>query len=138
MLKCTFLREYTKVDKNNQPTVRFVYAVTGSKEDMAQYKKIQGEFYRVDDKTGAVLYNTGRAFIGSVGKLGFKFDGSGVFQDNSEISQLKSIAEQHGANFGELLLKAKIDQMLGGNTPAPVAETPAEEPSNDATDVGKL
>ena len=138
MLKCTVLREYTTVSKaTGKPVVRFVYAVTGSKEDMATFKKIQGEYYRVDDKTGAVLFNTGRAFIGNVGKLGFKHDGSGVFQDNSEINQLKSIAEQHGANFGELLVRAKIDQMLGGNTPASVAESPSPE-NADATDVSKL
>jgi hypothetical protein len=115
MLDCKYLREYVKNGKT-----RFVYAVTGSKEDLATYKKIQGEFHRVDDKTGAVLYNTGKAFFGGKGKLGFKFDGTGVYQDNSQMSQLQSVAEQFGGNLGQELIKASISQMLGSNAPAPV------------------
>lgn len=129
MLKCTKIREYMK---NGKP--RFVYAVSGSKEELAKYKKIQGEYYREDDKTGAPIYNTGRAFIQKTGNLGFTFDGTGVYQDQSELNELKSIAEQTGANLGDILLKARVDQMLNGNS-APAPTAPVAE---DTQDVSKL
>lgn len=37
-------------------TVVFRYTITGSKEEMAEYKKIAGEFYREDENTKEVLF----------------------------------------------------------------------------------
>tara|TARA_R110000868_G_scaffold126384_2_gene333419 strand:- start:57 stop:413 length:357 start_codon:yes stop_codon:yes gene_type:complete len=109
MLKATFLRDY--VSGNGNPT--FVYAVSGEKEGLKAYEKAQGKFYRVDEKTGEILWFTTR-FIGDAGKLVITSNGN-VVADMSAFRKAESLATQFGGNLGEQLAKQAAINLLGGS-----------------------
>jgi len=48
MLTAKFKSSYRKMDKNQQPTTVFVFAVTGTAEELAKYKEAQGEHYKAN------------------------------------------------------------------------------------------
>jgi len=126
-MKIKMIRSYRS--KKGNPT--FVYGVTGSAEDLAKYKDIQGGFYREDDKTGQPLWFTTRC-VGENGDLIITTNNK-IVPDMSKFDQASSIAAQYGGNFGEELAKLTAMQILGHSAPAPaqpVAEqAPVVEPA---------
>lgn len=122
-MKGQFLRNY----KNEKGTTVFVYAVSGTDEELETFGAIQGTKLRNDKDTGKPLWFTIRYVADNVA-LNFNKDETSVYADTSELDKAQSIAEQYGANFGEILVK----QMLGAKAAqaAPV-QTPAPAESND-------
>lgn len=110
-------RSYRSANGN----VTFVYAVTGSKEDLAAYEEIQGSFFRKNEETGQPLWFTTRC-IGQTGKLVITTNNK-IVPDMSEFDQAASLAAQYGGNFGTELARAAAQKLSGR---APQADDPAE------------
>ena len=128
-MKISLLRSYRS--RNGNPT--FVYAVSGTAEQLEQFKQAQGEYYREDDN-GTPLWFTTRC-VGNHGKLIITTNGN-IVPDMSAFDQAASIAAQYGGNFGQELARMSAQQILG-HTPAPPAtdasaeETPQAEDNQD-------
>lgn len=132
-MKVRLIRSYRS--KNGHVT--FVYAVSGTKDQLASYKETQGDFYREDDKTGSPLWFTTRC-IGQTGTLLITTNGN-VVPDMSKFDQAASLASQYGGNFGQELAKAAA-AMLTGATPVAEATTAlAPEPlPEDTADLSNM
>ncbi len=127
-MKIKLLRSY----RSKQGNVTFVYTVSGSTEDLAKFKAVQGEYYREDTTTGAPLWFTTRC-VGDTGKLIITTNDK-VVPDMSAYDQAASIAQQYGGNFGHELAKAAASRILNMGT---ASTAPAEVPAN-AVDPGAL
>jgi len=121
------LRSYRKLDKNGQPTTVFVYAVTGTDAELAQYKETQGANYRESDD-GEPLWFTTRA-SGDRPVLLFTSKGQ-VVPDMSAFDKAASLAKQYGGDLGAELAKVAAAMLVGSKTVAPVKPTvdPVEPP----------
>lgn len=117
-MKVSLLRSYRSKNGN----VTFVYVVTGSESQLAEYADAQGEHYREDDTTGKALWFTTRC-IGDDGTLIITTNGN-VVPDMSEFDKQASLVEQFGGNFGEALANAAVANLLG--TKAAPASAPAK------------
>jgi len=120
MLKINYKREY--VSKAGNPT--FVYVVKGSEKALAEFKSIQGDYYREDDTTGEALWFTTRA-VGPSGSLIITSNGN-IVPDMSKFNQAASLAKQFGGNLGTELARAAAADLLGLNS----STAPAEVTSN--------
>jgi len=101
----------------------FVYSVSGTEAQLADFATAQGENHRVDDVTGEPLWFTTRC-VGDNGTLIITSNGK-VVPDMSEYEKAASLASQYGGNFGEQLAKMAAERLLGhSSTPAvaPVAQ----------------
>ena len=127
------IRSYRSKNGN----VTFVYAVSGSTQQVETYKEAQGEFYREDD-AGTPLWFTTRC-IGDNGKLLITTNGN-IVPDMSEFDKAASIAQQYGGNFGTELAKASAAKILGGApTEAPAAPTqPTSVSAEESTDIEQM
>lgn len=114
-MKVTLVRSYRS--KNGHVT--FVYKVTGSATQMAEYKKSQADFYR-EDESGNALWFTTRC-IGQSGKLIITTNGN-VVPDMSAFDQASSLASQYGGNFGAELARAAAESLVSGNNIPPQAQ----------------
>lgn len=138
-LKIKLLREHRS--KNGR--VVFDYAVSGSPEDLAKYKAIQGVNYREDTATGVPMYFTTR-FVGATGQL-IITQNNKIVPDMSAYDEAASIASQYGGNFGQELARIAAERLLNVRTAvapreaaAPAATSqPAEEPAtSEKEDLG--
>jgi hypothetical protein len=112
--------------KSKNGNTVFVYAVSGTEKQLADYKEKSGEFYREDDK-GQALWFTTRC-VGITGKLIITSNGK-IVPDMSEFDQAASIAQQYGGNFGQALANLAASKLVGGGTP--VQATPAVQPQDN-------
>lgn len=115
MISVKYSRDY--VSKAGNTT--FVYTVDGSKEELAQYQKAQGKFYREADgkgqePAGTPLWFTTR-YIGEAGKLVISNKGN-VVADMSEFRKAQSLSEQFGGDFGQEIAKVSAQNLLGGKS----------------------
>mgnify|MGYP001004127354 CR=1 FL=1 len=124
-MKAKSVRNY----KKSTGTTVFVYELTGTTEELARYAEIQGEFHIIDEKSKKPLYFTTR-YVGENVNVLFNQAGDKVFPDTSEMDKVKSLAEQHGADFGALLVQSQLQSMFASK-PAVTAEAPVEEPADD-------
>lgn len=127
-MKIKLLRSY----RSKQGNVTFVYTVQGSTEDLANFKRVQGEYYREDTVTGTPLWFTTRC-VGDTGKLIITTNDK-VVPDMSHYDQAASLAQQYGGNFGHELAKAAAARILGAGQ----ASTAPAEVSAPAVDPGAL
>ena len=125
-MKAVSLRNYKKAETG---TTVFVYALSGTSQELAKYLEIQGDKHVVDDVTGKPLYFTTR-YVGEAVSVLFNRAGDKVFPDTSEMDKIKSLAEQHGADFGTLLVQSFLGNMTSKKAPVQ-AETPVQEESTD-------
>lgn len=101
---------------------RFVFEVTGSEKDIAEYKKAQGDFYQEDKKSGKPLfYSFNCAPDGS--KLVITEKGK-IFADDTEIRKAKSLVAQFGGDLGAAYAKEMASKLSGNKKPD--VEEPAE------------
>lgn len=105
-MKVTCARTYRS--KNGTPT--FVYTVKGTKEELASFKKAQGDYYR-EDEEGSPLWFTTR-YIGEEGTLMITSNGN-VVPDMSEFDKQASLVAQYGGNFGDILAQDGIKKLKG-------------------------
>lgn len=117
MLYIKSIRSYTSPKGNKV----FVYAATGTKENLDKFKALQGENYREDEK-GTALWFTTRS-VGPAGELIFTTNNK-IVPDMSKFDQAASLAKQYGGNLGEALAKAAAEQLLGSK-PAVVPDAQA-------------
>jgi hypothetical protein len=110
-LNAKFVRSYRAKGKG---TVTFVYSVSGSEENIKEYKRIQGDFLREDD--GKCLWFTTR-FVGNNAKL-ILTEKDNVVPDMSAFDQAASLATQYGGNLGQELARTAAAQLLGGGSPS--------------------
>lgn len=121
-MKITFLRNYRKAETGNMV---YVYGVSGTPEQLEAFKEAQGDNYKVDEETGAVLWFSTR-YIGDAGQLSISRNGK-VFADTSEFDKANSLCEQYkGTALGDQLARVMAEKLLdslgGGKTSAPVAK----------------
>jgi hypothetical protein len=84
----------------------FVYRVTGSPENIARYKELQGGNL-VEETPGKPLYFTQFA-LGAEGQL--ILGETRIIPDRSHLDMAQSLAAQYGGNLGETIAQ----QMLKG------------------------
>jgi hypothetical protein len=122
-----FLRSYRKLSKAGSPLTVFVYAVTGTDEQLAQFKANQGPNYRESDD-GEPLWFTTRV-AGQKPKLLFTSKGA-VVADMSAFDQAHSLASQYGGSLGAELARRASEMLMTGSAPGSTgsAETPEDKP----------
>jgi Tfp pilus assembly major pilin PilA len=107
-MKIKAIRSYTSKNGNKV----FVYAVSGTKEQLEKFKAAQGENYR-QAEDGTPLWFTTRS-VGAQGELIITTNGK-VVPDMSAFDNAASLAKQYGGNLGEELAKAAVAKLLGAN-----------------------
>ena len=121
--------------KSKKGNVVFVYTVTGSDEQIEQFKVAQGDNFR-EDENGKPLWFTTRC-VGNSGTLIITTKGN-IVPDMSQFDQANSLAKQYGGNFGQELARMTAEHLLG---PAPRQASQApivvvNEPPADGTGSG--
>lgn len=93
---------------NGQTQITFRYIVYGNAEELAEYKRIQGAFYRTNDKKQP-LYFSAQPFpmplplcISIHGKL---------FVDTSDLDMAQGLIEKYG-KAGEIMAKDCLDRAM--------------------------
>lgn len=117
-MKIKLIRNYRKQDKNGKLITVFVYAVTGTDEQIKAYREAQGENLRESD-SGELLWFSTR-FVGETGTLLTTSKG-GYAADMSKFDQAASLAEQYGGNFGQALATAAAANLISSSKSASVA-----------------
>lgn len=125
IMKIKAIRSYTSKQGNKV----FVYAVSGTKEQLAKFKEASGEFYR-ESEDGTPLWFTTRS-VGDNGELVITTNGK-IVPDMSKFDQAASLAKQYGGNLGEELAKHAASALLG----KPNVEVPQAQPQAKADDAG--
>jgi len=105
-MKIKLIRSY----KSKQGNTVFVYAVSGTKEQLEAFKTASGDFFREDEK-GNPLWFTTRC-IGQSGSLIITAKGK-IVPDMSAFEQAASLAKQYGGNLGNELAKVAAATLLG-------------------------
>jgi hypothetical protein len=118
-MKINLTRSYRSKNGN---TV-FVYAVSGTTEQLKQFAAAQGDNHRVDEATGTPLWFTTRC-VGQTGMLIITSNNK-VVPDMSQYDQADSLAKQYGGNLGQELAKAAAEKLIGASAQA---VTPANTP----------
>lgn len=121
------IRSYTSKQGNKV----FVYAVSGTKEQLEKFKTASGEFYR-EDEQGNPLWFTTRS-VGNTGELVITTNGK-IVPDMSKFDQAASLAKQYGGNLGEELAKHAAAALLG----KPTVAAPQAEPEAKADNLGEI
>lgn len=130
-MKITFLRNYRKAETGNMV---YVYAVSGTPEQLEAFAKAQEDNHVVDEETGMPLWFSTR-FIGDAGQLSISRNGK-VFADTSEFDKANSLCEQYkGTALGEQLARVMAEKLLEGLSTGKTA-TPAVKPAG--ADISKL
>jgi len=122
-MNITFSRNYVKKDTGNDV---FVYVVTGTPEQLEAFKSAQGSNYRVDQKTGEILWFNSR-YVGETGKLIITSNNK-VVADTSAFAKAKSLSAQYGGNFGQELARASAMALVSGlSKPSASVSTPSAQ-----------
>jgi hypothetical protein len=120
-------RSYTSKQGNKV----FVYAVSGTKEQLEKFKTASGEFYR-EAEDGTPLWFTTRS-VGNRGELIITTNGK-IVPDMSKFDQAASLAKQYGGNLGEELAKHAAAALLG----KPTEQAPQAQPEAKSDDLGAI
>lgn len=130
-MKITLSRSYKKLNKKGVLITMFVYMVSGSEQQLADYKAAAGDHYREDDDGNPIWFSSN--YVGKTGKLLITTKGK-IVPDTSEFDQAASMAAQYGGNLGQALANAFASQIVGrpvGNTVAPVSTDPVPDDKLD-------
>jgi hypothetical protein len=99
--------------KSKNGNTVFVYTVSGSEKQIAEYKEAQGDQFR-ETENGEALWFTTRC-VGNTGTLIITSKGK-IVPDMSAFEQAASLAKQFGGNFGQELARASVAQLLGNQS----------------------
>lgn len=119
-MKIKAIRSYTSKNGNKV----FVYAVSGTVEQLEKFKAAQGENYR-QAEDGTPLWFTTRS-VGAQGELIITTNGK-VVPDMSAFDNAASLAKQYGGNLGEELAKHAVAKLLGANPDSVPQAIPAKQ-----------
>jgi hypothetical protein len=125
-MKIKFLSSY----RSQKGNTTFRYEVSGTPEQIEEYKAVQGEFFREDTTTGKPLWFTTR-FCGNSGTLilAGKEGAKRYVPDMSAFEKADSLAKQFGGSLGNELAKHAAAELLGTKpAPVPADNVPAEPP----------
>jgi hypothetical protein len=86
-------------------TLVFRYSVSGTTEEIEQYKEAIGDNLVLDDNTGKPLYFTTRYVADNI-KLLITSEGK-VATDDTEIAKLQSLVETYGVDVARLMMLSK-------------------------------
>lgn len=101
------IRSYVKPGSGN--TV-FVYGVTGTPEELAKYKEVQGANYKEDENGNPLFFTTN--FAGDSCEL-IITQKNKVIADMSDFAAAASLSKQFGGNLGQELARAAAERLLG-------------------------
>lgn len=101
------IRSYVKPGSGN--TV-FVYGVTGTPEELAKYKEVQGDNYKEDENGNPLFFTTN--FAGDSCEL-IITQKNKVIADMSDFAAAASLSKQFGGNLGQELARAAAERLLG-------------------------
>ena len=121
MLKAKKIRSYTKAGTGN--TV-FVYAVSGTPEELARYKEAQGANYKEDENGNPLFFTTN--FAGDSCDL-IITQKNKVIADMSDFAAAASLSKQFGGNLGQELARAAAEKLLGHKQASVPQSVPAKE-----------
>lgn len=108
-LKAKFHGNYRKsTTVQGVPTVVtvFRYTVDGSASELKEYEEIQGDNYKIEEKSGKPLYFTTRYVADNV-ELTISENADGekrIVVDDSEFAKLQSIVDTYGESVARLML----------------------------------
>lgn len=134
-MKAVFLRNYRKANTGN---VVFVYKVTGSKQQMEQYKTAQGEYYTEDAKDGILWFSP--QFVGQSVELLITSKGK-VVADMSKFDMAQSLVNQYQGALGAEIAKQAVSMLLGsefGPQSVPASEPIQIEEPKESEDLDNL
>ena len=106
-----FNNSYPKRDKNGKMQDVFVYAVKGTAQELADYKKAKGDQYREDKETGRPLHFS-LSYVGETCDLLITSNGN-VVADNSKMRKAANLVSQY--DFLKDQLAAQLLEGLGIN-----------------------
>lgn len=128
--------------RNSNGTIVFVYKVSGTKSQIAQFVEAQGEYikYEDNDETKSPLFfNT--SYAGESGSLIITQAGKVVI-DNTEANKMASLIEQHkGTALGDALalqLATKMMKEMSSKSSAPAEKVATPTPENSVEDLDAL
>ena len=105
MLKATHIRQYRKRDGK----MVFVSKVTGTPEEIVEYTKSKGEFFRKDEKTGDILLFSNRFNGESVNLI--KTEKGEFIADTTENDKLANLTAQYGIDVAkQIMAKQEAEQ----------------------------
>lgn len=125
-MKATFARTYVKKETGNDV---FVYSVTfANEEEHNTFKAAQGSNYRVDAKTGEILYFSSRYHGEAIDLI--VTSNNKVVADTSAFAKAKSLAAQYGGDFGQELAKASAQSLVAGLIKPSAQTAPTAQPTD--------
>ena len=126
-LTIKFQRSYRKAGKTPGAPSRliFVYLVTGTAEQITEFRDIQGANLREDEK-GNPLFFTGR-YAGETATLSLNHAGTDYYVDNTEMDKQASLVAQFGGNLGQAIAMQIAAQAAGRVQQPPPAAPAATE-----------
>lgn len=123
-MKVKFLRSY----RSKKGNTTFVYTVSGTKEQLAEYQEHQGDNFRESDDGKALWFTT--RFCGDSASLVLTTGETPRYiPDMSAFEKAASLSKQFGGDLGQELAKQAAADLLGGNSAAqPAAQTTQAAP----------
>ena len=117
--------EYISMYVNERGNEVYRYKVSGSPDAMLAYEEAQGDYYRVDEKSGNVLWFTSR-YVGEQATLIVNPDNNKIYADMSEFKKVASLSSQFGGQLGAEIAKQAVSKLLGRSNAASVANKEAQ------------
>jgi hypothetical protein len=108
-MKATFNNSYPKRAKNGNMVDVFVYHVTGTTQELADYKAVRGDQYREDSATGAPLFFS-LNYVGETVDLMITTNGN-VVADTSNLRKANNLVQQY--DFLKEQLAAQLLSQIG-------------------------
>jgi len=123
-MKAKFVRSYRS--KKTGKTV-FVYTVSGSKEQLAEYKEHQEDNFRESDD-GKALWFTMNYCGENVSLILTSGENKRYIPDMSAYEKAASLSDQFDGKLGQELAKQAAALLLGNNAARPAAQTTQAAP----------
>jgi hypothetical protein len=120
-MKAKKIRSYVKPGTGN--TV-FVYGVTGTAEELARYKEVQGANYKEDENGNPLFFTTN--FAGDSPEL-IITQKNKVIADMSDFAAAASLSKQFGGNLGQELARAAAEKLMGHKSASVPQSVPSKE-----------
>lgn len=99
---------------------RFRYIVQGTKEELAQYEEIKGEYHRTNEQGEPLFFS--QNFLGQACALKFTQKGDNVYPDTSELDIAKNLISQNDGPLAQALATAVAGHLLSGAYVRPVSQ----------------
>lgn len=126
-MKATKAREYRSKREDTKGQKRYSYGISGTPEELAQFKKQQGQFY-VETNEGVPLWNRTEDY-GKKPEVAITQDGRFVMVLD-ELAVAYEKAERFPLFAKELFAEAKEREQNGGQRARVTATVKAEAPAN--------